>query len=56
MSDSHAQAINHHDSEKVREPKAVFLEMVALEGSMEEEELRKNTEKERPKRSELKQE
>lgn len=54
MSDSHAQTINYHDSEKFREPKAAFLGTVAFKESLEEEESRKNTEKERPERSELK--
>lgn len=54
MSDSHAQTINYHDSEKFREPKAAFLGIVAFKESLEEEESRKNTEKERPERSELK--
>lgn len=52
MSDSHAQTINYHDSEKFREPMAAFLGMVAFKESIEEEESRKNTEKERPERSE----
>lgn len=52
MSDSHAQTINYHDSEKFREPKPAFLGMVAFKESIEEKESRKDTGKERPERSE----
>lgn len=48
MSDSYIHAVNHHESEKGREPKVGFLGMSASRGAMEEEELRENTEKERP--------